>query len=217
MTKAEWRDEGKLLGERASASGWEIGTWLIRGEEAFLGTAPTNKKERRVYFARRRENWIAFMHEASTITNLADTTLRQYARVARHGVRVDGLPFAHHIEVQRCRPIDEKGKPRFSANAALEILNLAKENNWPVSKTRAEVVRRFPTPKVVETVLDKMRRVLSEILKTVEAGEQLMFLDALADELPLIREQVEKERTEAILRILNDDDNFDDPSGMPPY
>jgi hypothetical protein len=211
-TKTAWLEEGKALGERVSASGWEIGKWLVQGEEQFLGTVPTSKKAKHIYFANRRANWLSLYREAAEVTNLKDTTLRQYARVVRHGVRVDGLPFAHHIEVQRARTIDEKGKRHFHESAARDILNLAKEKGWTVAETRAEVVRRFPSPKVVETVLEKARRVLLDILRTVDGDDQLTFLEALAIELPLIREQVERERAVVIQRILNDGegDDFDD-------
>jgi hypothetical protein len=215
MTKEEWLAEGKELGERASSAGWEIGTWLVRGEQAFLGIVPTSKKARRVYFRNRREKWVALMREAETATNLAEATLRKYAQVARNSVRVDGLPFAHHIEVQRCRPIDEKGRPRFSANTAQEILNLAKEKGWKVADTRAEVKRRFPTPKTVETAMEKTRRFLLEILKTIDLSERITLLDALTEEIPVIKERVDREWTEAILKIFNTDDAFDDPP--PPF
>jgi hypothetical protein len=215
MTKAEWLAEGKELGEAASKKCWEIGHWLVRGEEQFLGPVPTSKKARTVYFSNRRANWIALMREAETVTNLAEATLRKYAQVARNGVRVDGLPFAHHIEVQRCRPLDEKGQPRFSANTAQEILSLAKDRGWKVADTRAEVKRRFPTPKTVETVMEKTRKFLLEILKTIDPYNQLIFLDALTEEIPVVRERVDKEWTEAILRIFDADDAFDDP--CPPF
>jgi hypothetical protein len=152
------------------------------------------------------------MREAEGVTNLAEATLRKYAQVARNGVRVDGVHFSHHIEVQRCFLIDEKDKRRFDANAALQILTHAKEQKWKVADTRAEVKRRFPTPKVVETLIEKTRRLLLDTLKTIEPSNHLMFLDALAEVLPLIREQVEQERNEAIWKIFNSDDNFDDPS-----
>ena len=212
MTKAEWLAEGAALGARASEAGWEIGTWLVRGEQAFLGTAPNSKKQRRIYFANRRANWLALMREAEGVTNLAEATLRKYAQVARNGVRVDDVHFSHHIEVQRCFLIDEKDKRRFDANAALQILTRAKEQKWKVADTRAEVKRRFPTPKVVETLIEKTRRLLLDTLKTIEPSNHLMFLDALAEVLPLIREQVEQERNEAIWKIFNSDDNFDDLS-----
>jgi hypothetical protein len=212
MTKAEWLEEGKALGARASEAGWEIGTWLVRGEQAFLGTVPSSKKARRVYFSNRRANWLALMSEAAAATNLAEATLRKYAQVARNGVRVDGVHFSHHIEVQRCYVIDERDDRRFDANTAREILTHAKEKRWKVAETRAEVQRRFPTPKTVETAIEKARRFLLDILKTVGPEEQLAFLDALADELSLIRGSVDMERTEAIVRMLNSDDTLNDPS-----
>jgi hypothetical protein len=44
MTKAEWLEEGKALGARASESGWELGKWLVQGEEQFIGPVPSSKK-----------------------------------------------------------------------------------------------------------------------------------------------------------------------------
>lgn len=215
MTKAQWLDEGKALGARASEAGWEIGSWLVRGEQAFLPTAPTSKKAKRVYFAQRREKWLALMNEAAKVTNMADQTLRQYARVVRKVDRVEGVPFSHHIEVLRCRPIDEKGKPQFNAHAAQEILHLAKEKGWTVADTRAEAVRRFPNPKLVETAFQKVKRVLLDILKTVDLDQQAAVIDALAEELPLIKEQVNTERDEAILKTLIGNEPFDDPFDDP--
>jgi transcription initiation factor TFIIIB Brf1 subunit/transcription initiation factor TFIIB len=64
---------------------------------------PTSKKAKRIYFANRRANWLALIREAAQVTNLTETTLRQYARVARHCVQVEGLSFGHHIEALRAR------------------------------------------------------------------------------------------------------------------
>jgi len=209
MTKAEWLDEGKALGARESILCWEIGMWMVRGEQQFIGTAPRSRKARRIFFANRRANWLSLMREAASVTNLTEATLRKYAQVARNGVRVDGVAFAHHIEVQRCRLPDEKGKPKFHSNSAWEILSLAKERDWRVADTRAEVQRRFPTPKVVETLREKARRFLLDRLKKVDPEKRLAFVDALADELPLVRERVETERTEPILQTLNGSDFYD--------
>ncbi|MGA2647817.1 MAG: hypothetical protein ABSF15_24215 [Candidatus Sulfotelmatobacter sp.] len=181
----------------------------MRGEKQFLGEVPTSKKKRRVYFANSRQNWEALMREASAATNLAEVTLRQYARVVRRGVRVKELSFGHHIEVQRCHYINEKGKRRFDGTVAREILTLAKEKGWVVSETRAECSSRFPTLKMVETALEKTKRIMSESLKTIDGADRLEFLDALAAELTLIREQVERERDVVILRILEDGEESD--------
>ena len=143
-TKAAWLAEGKALGARASERDWEIGSWLVRGEQAFLPSAPTSKKARRVYFAQRMEKWLALVREAAAVTNLSETTLRQYSRVVRKVDRVEGVHFSHHIEVLRCRTIDEKGKPQFNACAAQEILHLAKKTKgWTVADTRAEAIQAF--------------------------------------------------------------------------
>jgi len=214
MTKAEWLEEGKALGARASEKCWEIAKWLVRGEQEFLGEVPTSKRKRRVYFASRRQNWEALMREASAATNLAEVTLRQYARVGRTCMHVPGISFGHHIEVLRCHHINEKGKRRFDHMVAREILTLANEKGWSVAETRKECSRRFPRPKAVETVLEKMKRTLKETLRTVDDFyNRLEFLDGLAAELSQIREQVSLEWDADIQRILSDDD-CDDPDHL---
>jgi hypothetical protein len=212
MTKAEWLEQGKALGAKASDSGWEIGKWLVQGEEQFLGTVPSSKKAKRIYFANRRANWMALMREAAQVTNLTDTTLRRYASVVRKGVRVEGLSFSHHLEVLRARTMQyvnpkRESELRFDHQAARDILNLAKEKGWTAAETRAEAVRRFPTPQIVGTELEKAKRILAEILKTI-AGEasQLEFLDALTAELSQVREQIVLEGDVLIQKTFFSDD-----------
>ncbi len=217
MTKAEWLEEGKALGARASDSGWEIGKWLVQGEEQFLGTAPSSKKAKRIYFANRRANWMALMREAAQVTNLSDTTLRQYASIVRKGVRVEGLSFSHHLEALRARTMQyvnpkRESELRFDHQAARDLLNLAKEKGWTAAETRAEAVRRFPTPKPVESVLQKAKRTLVEILKTVDGyNDKLEFLDALTAELSQVREQVSLEWDAEIQRIFNESNDTEVP------
>ena len=136
MTKAEWLLEGKALGAKDSINGWEIGKWIIRGEEEFF-SVPSSKKAKRAFFNNCRADWKAFIREAEEVTNLKETTLRQYARVVRNGLRVDGLSLAHHIEVLRAHRI-EKSKRLFDFTAAREILNLALTNKWSALATRAD-------------------------------------------------------------------------------
>jgi hypothetical protein len=207
LTKAEWLEEGKALGERASTSCWEIGQWIVRGEEQFLDPKPTSKKALRKYYANRHANWLGLIREAEAATNLAEATLRKYTQVVRRGVRVDNLPFAHHIEVQRCLVTNEKGKRQFHSSSAWEILNLAKEKEWKVLDTRAEVQRRFPTARNVETILEKAKRFLRDILMTVDPKERLTFLEAVS-------EHVEEECTKAVVKLLEAND---DPLGDSPY
>ena len=219
MTKAEWLEEGKALGARASESGWELGKWLVQGEEQFIGPVPSSKKAKRTYFANLRANRRELYREAATVTNLKDTTLHQYARVVRHCVRVNGLSIGHHIEAQRARTMQyvnpKRGKElRFDHQAARDLLNLAKDKGWSVAETRKECSRRFPRPKAVETVLEKMKRTLKETLRTVDDFyNRLEFLDGLAAELSQIREQVSLEWDADIQRILSDDD-CDDPDHL---
>ena len=133
----------------------------------------------------------------------------------RHCVRVNGLSIGHHIEAQRARTMQyvnpKRGKElRFDHQAARDLLNLAKDKGWSVAETRAEAVRRFPTPKVVETVLEKTKRTLEEILKTIDGfSDRLEFLDGLAAELSQIREQVSLGWDAEIQRILEDGEESD--------
>jgi hypothetical protein len=180
LTKEQWRAEGRALSKSASDQSWEIGHWLCRGEELFLGhPSQTNKKERRLWWAQYRDMLNAFMAEAQNVTGLTESALRQCRRVVKHGVRVEGLMFSHHIEVQRAHYIDEKGKRRFDSSAAQTILNLAKENNWTVLQIRAEVQRQFPTSAVVESVVDKAVRKLDEIFAAVPFDDYRAVVDAL--------------------------------------
>lgn len=181
--KEDWRAEGRRLGQNASEHAWEIGHWLCRGAELFLGEpSPSNKKERQLWHAQRRENWNAFMAEAAEITSLSESALRQHERVARHTVKVEGLKFTHHLEVQRAHRFDEKGKRRFDSNAALQILNLAKENNWTVAETRAEVQRRYPTSTAGESSLEKVKRLLAD-LDVFEKYDLIEFIQSTLDEM----------------------------------
>jgi hypothetical protein len=182
--KEDWRAEGRRLGQNASEHAWEIGHWLCRGAELFLGEpSPTNKKERQLWHAQRRDNWNAFITEAAAITNLSDSALRQYARVVRNGVRVDDLTFTHHLEVQRAHRFDEKGKRRFDGMAALQILNLAKENKWKVAQTREEVQRRFPTTAAVESDVEKAKRLLTDLLDGLDIFEKYDLIEFIQSNL----------------------------------
>lgn len=163
MDKTEWLAEGAALGASANKAGWEIGRWLVHGERLFLTKKPTGKRALRAYYRVYRKEWEDLLAEAAKATNLAESSLRKYAKVVRRGVRVEGLAFAHHIEVMRAHYTDEKDKRRFDSNAATAILMLAKENNWTVAQTRAEVSRQFPTPNVTQDALYKIKRILDGV------------------------------------------------------
>ncbi len=183
LEKTKWLDEGRELGTRANEAGWEIGTWLVRGEELFLDKKPTSKRALRAYYAVRRQKWEALISEASKATNLAESSLRKYAQVVRRGVKVEGRSFAHHIEVMRAHYFDEKGKRRFDSNAATAILMLAKENNWKVAQTRAEVSRQFPTPNSTQDALYKIKR----ILNAVSDDQKQALIEALETEIAAMK------------------------------
>jgi hypothetical protein len=196
----EWLEEGKALGARDSINGWEIGRWIVRGEEHFF-PVPSRKKERNAHFRNFRNNWTVFIRQAEEVTNLKEKTLRQYARVVRNDFRVEGLSLAHHIEALRARKMvnSKRGeKLGFDRAGAIEILNFALKNKWSAVKTRAEAVRRYPIPKTVETDLNKAEKALRKILKTIDSNiDQIAFLDG-------IREQLSLESDAAVLRFLNE-------------
>lgn len=186
MNKAEWLAEGAALGARANKSAWEIGRWLVRGEGLFLDEKPTSKRALRAYYAVRRQKWEALVREAATATNLAESSLRKYAQVVRRGVKVEGLSFAHHIEVMRVHYFEKMGlgeKRRFDSNAATAILMLAKDSNWTVAQTRAEVSRRFPTPNIAQDALDKIKR----ILNAVSDDQKQALIEALETEFAAMK------------------------------
>jgi hypothetical protein len=189
MNKAEWLAEGAALGERGSKAAFEIGRWLVRGEQLFLIKKPTNKNKKawRIYWSNCRQDFDALIAEAAAATNLAEKSLRQYALVIRRGAIVDGLTFAHHIEVMRAHHFDEKGNRRFDSMTALSILTLAKEKKWTVAQTRNEVSHRYPTtvtlPVTVQDALFKVKRIIDK----VPVEQQLALIEALTTELADIK------------------------------
>lgn len=200
--KENWRTEGRQLGNSASSSAWQIGRWLCRGAALFLGEpSQTNKKQRNLWYRQYRDNWNAFIVEAADVTCLSESALRQYARVVRHGVRVEDLTFSHHIEVQRAHFYDEKGKRRFDSNRATEILELAKKNKWTVAQTRDEVRRRYPTSAVVESAVDKARRMLMEIVSSVSEQDYVTVVDALFTALQEVKERPKYQRGGTMLTL----------------
>ena len=219
MTKAEWLEEGKALGARASDSGWEIGKWLVQGEEQFLGTAPSSKKGE-AYLLRKPSRKLDGTYARGSASH---KSVRHYAApVCEHcpqgacGSR-DFL-FSHHLLKRYARRTMQYVNPkreselRFDHQAARDLLNLAKEKGWTAAETRAEAVRRFPTPKPVESVLQKAKRTLVEILKTVDGyNDKLEFLDALTAELSQVREQVSLEWDAEIQRIFNEGNDTEVP------
>lgn len=220
LTKASWLAEGKKLGANASANCWLIADWLVEGEQTFIGNAPSSKKEKRKFWATAKKRWQEMIDDAAKATSLRDATLRQYAKVARRGVRVEGLSFTHHLEVQRCGTKDRTkvfAKFKFDAAAARRILQKALDEHWTVAQTRAEVQRRFPTGPAAstETPFDKAKRMLKDIIKQVPKNEQLSFLDALAQEIPTIKNEVVQ--LSMALAMPTAKEQEVDETGMPVY
>jgi hypothetical protein len=184
-TKTEWLAKGESIGATASNSCWEVAQWLHYGEEHFLPKRPTKggKKARQIYRANWRANWEALMVEASRATSLSEVTLRQYVRVARNNMRVEGLSFAHHIEACRAHRYNDKGKRIFCADGAFSILLLAKEKGWTVAETRREAQLRYPVATFEEPIINKARRALDEILKNTPLTARLEIFEQLAAEL----------------------------------
>jgi hypothetical protein len=192
IKKAAWLAEGEKLGASASDNCWLIGEWMLEGEEAFLPPMPKAKKARREWSAGKMQRWEKLIAEAASATGLRDSTIKQYARVVRRGVRVKELTFAHHLEVMRCKQI-VNNKRKFDPYVAKDILKDAVKKNWTVAQTRAEVSRLFPTSAAVvpnETHLDKAKRLLKSIIQQVPKNEQLSFMDALAQEIPTMKDEV---------------------------
>ncbi len=181
MTKADWLEKGKELGASASRSAWDVGRWLVEGEDQFLPKMPGSKRARRAYYRDRKAHWMALFDEASAASGLAASSLRQYANVWRRRTYTvfPDLKFGHHLEVMRCHTIDDDGKRSFDFGSAVGILSAAAENGWSVIQTRAEVSRRYPLPKTAQNAMYKIRRIIDSV--TGEQRDEL--LAALAEEL----------------------------------
>jgi len=179
MTKAAWLAEGAALAASHSESSWTIGQWVVRGEQAFLEAEPSSKKARKRWYGSRKVEWQALITQAAKATNLSEVSLRQYARVARPDVRVEGVSFAHHLEATRAHTIDARGYRHVDRQAVREILNLAKENKWTVAETRAECRRRYPIGNIEESAIDKRKRLVLNALKTATTAEKIEVLNQL--------------------------------------
>jgi hypothetical protein len=182
QTKAEWLAEGAELGAKQSDKAWEIGRWLVTGENLFLPPMPVSKRKKRAYFGARKIHWLALVDEASKASGLATSSLRQYAKVWRRGTYTNfpELKFGHHIEVMRCHHFDEKGKRHFDSSSAFLILHNAKKGGWSVAQTRAEVSRLFPVAKLAKDALWKIKRIIDSITDDAQRAE---LLKALSEEL----------------------------------
>jgi hypothetical protein len=67
MKKADWLAEGKTLSTNASVSAFEIGHWLVRGEDMFLIKKPTgtSKKAWRAYWSAARADFDSLIRDAA--------------------------------------------------------------------------------------------------------------------------------------------------------
>ena len=185
--KTEWLDEGAAVGARANTSAWEIGRWLVRGEQLF-DEKPTGKRALSAYYAVRKEKWEALVGEAVKATNLDEASLRKCAKVVRRGVKVEGLSFSHHTEVMRAHYFvkvgrREKEKRQFDSNSATDILVLAKESNWTVTQTKEEVLRRFPKPNRAQDAPYKIRR----IIKAISDDQKQNLIETLEAEIATMK------------------------------
>jgi hypothetical protein len=98
---------------------------------------------------------LALIREAALVTNLTETTLRQYARVARHCVQVEGLSFGHHIEGLRARTM------QYSRAVEVDGINTARQ-----ATTRYGQVR--PVRKISSS--PEMGTVVIQVLEGVEGS-----------------------------------------------
>jgi len=187
MTKEQWLEQGKTLGAAHNKCAWELGSWLVAGETAFLGVEPTSKKAKRKYFAQRKQAWANLMAEAVEATGLREQTLRTYALVVRRGVRIEPLSMAHHIEVMRCSRLTEKKKKAFDKQTAAEVLRLAKQNDWSAVEVRAEVSRRFPTGTHHVDAALKLRNMIEMI---PDHDQKLKVIEELSAQLDRMKQEL---------------------------
>lgn len=184
ITKEAWIAEGQSLSQNYSADSFKLGRWLLAGEAFYIGERPSTKKKLRGWREWVRDQKKVLIREAAQITNLKEGTVRQIYRVMKHGAIVEGLSFTHHTEVQRAHYFNEKGKRRFDYNAALNILNDAKQNNWTVQQVRAEMEQKYPTPENVKSVVEIARQQLAKILGSLSNIDDYdMVIDALLSAL----------------------------------
>lgn len=205
-TKAEWLAKGEEIGRTASDDCFRIGEWLCFGEENFLPQRPTDggKKALRLYLANRRSAWEKLLSEASSATHLSETSLRQYARVVRRKVKVEGLTFAHHLEACRAHTVDEKGKRHFDATGALWILTKAKEQGWTVNQTRAEAQRQWPESARAVEPFDLVRSAMDKLLKGTSFTIRISIYEQLIADA---REQIKlaEDNAKADVALFNTD------------
>jgi hypothetical protein len=107
-----WEEQGRDLARRLESSAWEIGDWLVRGEQIDGKPCDPNRYQRAV-----------------SITRIGYGTLRNRASVARAfdvSRRRDTVSFAHHAVVARKQDADA-------------WLDKAAKNNWSEKMLRLKV------------------------------------------------------------------------------
>jgi hypothetical protein len=127
MTEDSWRDAGGALArQRARLAGmgsrlmWEVGDWLVRGEDEVL----------------RHMSRIHVRRVAADITGYSRHTLTMAASVARKvrpATRLPELTWWHHLVVAR---LDRAEQARWLERAAGE--------QWPARALRRELGREMP-------------------------------------------------------------------------
>jgi hypothetical protein len=109
--KRAWQQQGKELVRNADRSQWDLGDWMVKGEDKFR---------------------VTYKQAAALIGGaVAADTLRQFAYVARNvSTRVDGLSFGHHRLVAPLSPEDQQLLLTAAAKHHLSVHDLRKDIAW---------------------------------------------------------------------------------------
>jgi len=117
----EYQGAGDFIRRAHQAAGWWLVEWIAYGES--------------------REDWRDRLDQAIDAGVVNENTVRQYRYVGRNvpvSNRIDGLPFALHVEVASLPKEEQRG-----------WLEKAKEENWSTRELRTEI-RTSKRAKVVE-------------------------------------------------------------------
>jgi hypothetical protein len=114
-----WREQGRALAEADNARQWDIGDWLLAGA-ARLGR-PAYPEALAIFRGYRK----------ATLKDFATVALRVTALV-----RTNDLSWAHHKLVAK-----------FKTEFQQELLAHALKHNWPLTRFRTYINRKYPSRK----------------------------------------------------------------------
>jgi hypothetical protein len=147
LSQESWRSVGRSLADRrsglrgsASRQMWEVGDWLVAGEDVLF----------------RNLNRTRVRQLAAELTGYSRHTLTMAVSVARKvdaSVRVDGLSWWHHLCVAD-RP----------ANEQMEWLTRAAEEGWSIAMLRAELRRQGGSGRARRASPRRANRVVRDLL-----------------------------------------------------